>query len=158
MEALDKFRFTKQIFPQLNIQKPYPNVKDYILFLATIFRKNDVTKLPKILNKLKYSSKESNNITFLVYLNNFNPKNIYNVKKAQEKTTLTPKQIQEYGKLIGKDFKKWMWNNMKIRLNLKDISYEGLEWEKRDVSFSPEVEEMVKEYYQVDYKTFDYQK
>jgi tRNA nucleotidyltransferase/poly(A) polymerase len=106
MEALDKFRFTKQIFPQLNIQKPYPNVKDYILFLATIFRKNDVTKLPKILNKLKYSSKESNNITFLVYLNNFNPKNIYNVKKAQEKTTLTPKQIQEYGKLIGKDFKK----------------------------------------------------
>ena len=115
MEALDKFRFTKQIFPQLNIQKPYPNVKDYILFLATIFRKNDVTKLPKILNKLKYSSKESNNITFLVYLNNFNPKNIYNVKKAQEKTTLTPKQIQEYGKLIGKDFKKLSTFNLSVK-------------------------------------------
>ena len=66
--------------------------------------------------------------------------------------------IWKYEDGFGKDFKKWIWNNMRVRLNLKDISYEGPEWEKMDVSFSPEVEEMVKKYYQVDYKTFDYQK
>ena len=66
--------------------------------------------------------------------------------------------IWKYEDGFGKDFKKWIWNNMRVRLNLKDISYEGPEWEKMDVSFSPEVEEMVKKYYQVDYKTFDYLK
>ena len=106
MEACDKFGFTKQIFPRLNITKPYPNVKDYILFISTILRKNDVTKLGKTLNSLKYSAKESNNIQFLVYLNNFKPENIYMVKKAQLKTTLTSNQIQEYGTLVGKDLKK----------------------------------------------------
>ena len=66
--------------------------------------------------------------------------------------------IWKYEDGFGKDFKKWIWNNMRVRLNLKDIGYEGSEWEKMDISFSPEVEEMVKEYYQVDYKTFNYQK
>ena len=106
MDACDKFGFTKQIFPKLNITKPYPNVKDHILFLSYVLRKNDVSKLGKILNSLKYSAKESNNIQFLVYLNDFKPENIYMVKKAQEKTSLTPTQIQQYGKMIGKDFKK----------------------------------------------------
>jgi tRNA nucleotidyltransferase/poly(A) polymerase len=106
MESCDKFGFTKQIFPRLNITKPYPNVKDHILFLSLILRKNDVTKLGKLLNSLKYSAKESNNIQFLVYLNNFKPENIYMVKKAQEKTSLSAKQIIEYGKMIGKDLKK----------------------------------------------------
>ena len=106
MEALDKFKFTEQMFPQLNITKPYPKVKSFILFLATILKKNDVRKLPKILNKLKYSGEEVNNITFLVYLNDFKPQNIYMAKKAQEKTTLSPNDIINYGKLVGKDFKK----------------------------------------------------
>ena len=34
MEACDKFGFTKQMFPKLKITKPYPQVKDYVLFLA----------------------------------------------------------------------------------------------------------------------------
>jgi len=115
MELLDKFKMTADVFPQLNIQKPYPNVKDYIVFLATIFRNNDVSKLPKILNKLKYSGEETKNITFLVYLNKFKPQNIYNVKKAQEKTTLTPSQITIYGKLIGKDLKKFVNFNLSVK-------------------------------------------
>jgi len=115
MESCDKFGFTKQIFPRLNITKPYPNVKDHILFLSLILRKNDVTKLGKLLNSLKYSAKESNNIQFLVYLNNFKPENIYMVKKAQEKTSLSPKQIMEYGKMIGKDFKKLSSFNLSVK-------------------------------------------
>jgi len=106
MEACDKFGFTKQMFPKLKITKPYPQVKDYVLFLAMILRKNDVSKLGKILNSLKYSAKESNNIQFLVYLTNFKPENIYMVKKAQDKTTLTPRQIVVWGGMVGKDFRK----------------------------------------------------
>jgi len=106
MEACDKFGFTKQIFPGLKLQKPYPNVKDYILFLSFILRGNKVQRLGKVLNLLKYSGKEVSNIQFLVYLNSFKPRDIYMVKKAQEKTSLTPLQILQYGKMIGKDFKK----------------------------------------------------
>ena len=106
MEALDKFGFTKQMFPQLKLQKPYPNVKSFILFLATILRKNDVKKLPSILNNLKYSNEEIRNITFLVHLKNFKPEKIYDFKKLQEKTTLKKRTIINYGKLIGKDFSK----------------------------------------------------
>ena len=115
MTMCDKLGFTKQIFPNLKITKPYPNVKDHILFLSFILRKNDVIKLGKILNSLKYSAKESNNIQFLVYLNNFKPENIYMVKKAQEKTSLSPKQIIEYGKMIGKDFKKLSSFNLSVK-------------------------------------------
>ena len=35
MESCDKFGFTKQIFSGLKLQKPYPNVKDHILFLSS---------------------------------------------------------------------------------------------------------------------------
>ena len=124
MEALDKFKFTEQMFPQLNITKPYPKVKSFILFLATILKKNDVRKLPKILNKLKYSSSEVNNITFLVYLNEFSPENIYMVKKAQEKTTLSSNDIINYGKLVGKDFKKLA--NFKLSVKAIGDEFVGL--------------------------------
>jgi tRNA nucleotidyltransferase/poly(A) polymerase len=106
MEACDKFGFTKQIFPKLNIAKPYPQVKDYVLFIASILRNNKVQKLGKQLNALKYSAKDANNIQFLVYLKNFKPENIYMIKKAQDKTTLTPRQIVVWGGMIGKDFRK----------------------------------------------------
>ena len=135
MEALDKFGFTKQMFPKLNLTKPYPKVKDYILFLATILRKNSVGNLPKILNHLKYSGAENNNITFLVYLNNFRPENIYMIKKAQEKTTLTPQQIVNYGKMIGKDFKKLV--NFKLSVKVGGKQFVGLR--------GPEIGDKVKE-------------
>ena len=106
MEALDYFKFTKQMFPQLNITKPYPNVKSFLLFLATILRKNKVSKVVKILNKLKYSNEEIRNISFLIYLNSFKPDDIYILKKTQEKTTLSNNDIVNYGKLVGKNFKK----------------------------------------------------
>ena len=124
MDELDKFGFTKQMFPQVNISKPYPNVKNYILFLATILRKNNVGKLPKILNKLKYSGEEVNNITFLVYLNDFKPQNIYMVKKAQEKTTLSSKDIINYGRIVGKDFSKIA--NFKLSVKASGDEFVGL--------------------------------
>ena len=122
------------MFPKLNLTKPYPN-SDYILFLATILRKNSVGNLPKILNHLKYSGAENNNITFLVYLNNFRPENIYMIKKAQEKTTLTPQQIVNYGKIIGKDFKKLV--NFKLSVKVGGKQFVGLR--------GPEIGDKVKE-------------
>ena len=141
MEALDKFGFTKQMFPKLNISKPYPNVKDFILFLSFILRANKIDKLPKILNQLKYSGDEVKNITFLVYLNDFKPSNIYNVKKAQERTSLTPNQIISYGKMIGKDFKKLV--NFKLSVRPGGKQFVGL----RGSEIGDKIKELEKKLY-----------
>ena len=116
MEALDKFGFTKQMFPNLKLQKPYPQVKDYILFLSMVLRKNDLGKLGKKLNSLKYSGSDVNNISFLIYLHqHFKPEVIYITKKMQERTTLTKRQIVVFGGMIGKDFRKLVKFNLSVK-------------------------------------------
>ena len=124
MELCDKLGFTKQILPGLKVSKPYVNENDFIVFLACILRKNDVNSLGKKLNSLKYSAKEWTNISFLNYIQNFKPENIYMVKKFQEKTNLTDRQIIKFGKYVGKDFKKLVGFELSVRGNEvpKDIS------------------------------------
>ena len=124
MELSDELGFTKQIFPGLKVSKPYVNENDYILFLAWILRKNDVSSLGKKLNSLKYSAKEWTNISFLNSLQNFKPENVYMVKKFQEKTSLTDRQIILFGKYVGKDFKKLVSFKLSVRGNEvpKDIT------------------------------------
>jgi hypothetical protein len=140
MEALDKFGFTKQMFPNLKLQKPYPQVNDYILFLSMMLRKNDLGKLGKKLNSLKYTGSDVNNITFLIYLHqHFKPEVIYITKKMQEKTTLTKRQIVVFGGMIGKDFRKLVKFNLSVKgggkefvgLKGKEIGDKIKELEKR---------------------------
>ena len=115
MELCDKLGFTKQILPGLKVDSPYINENDFILFLSWILRKNDVNSLGTKLNNLKYSAKEWTNISFLNSLQDFKPENVYKVKKFQEKTSLTDRQIILFGKYIGKDFKKLV----KFKLSVK---------------------------------------
>ena len=73
------------MFPNLKLQKPYPQVNDYILFLSMMLRKNDLGKLGKKLNSLKYTGNDVNNITFLIYLHqHFKPEVIYITKKVRK--------------------------------------------------------------------------
>ena len=117
MELCDKLGFTKQILPGLKVSKPYVNENDFIVFLACILRKNDVNSLGKKLNSLKYSAKEWTNISFLNYIQNFKPENIYMVKRFQKKTSLTDRQIILFGKYIGKDFKKLVGFKLSVKGN-----------------------------------------
>ena len=127
MELSDELGFTKQIFPGLKVSKPYVNENDYILFLSWILRKNDVNSLGKKLNSLKYSAKEWTNISFLNSLQNFKPENVYMVKKFQEKTSLTDRQIILFGKYIGKDLKKLVKFKLSVRGNEVPTDIKGPE-------------------------------
>ena len=127
MELCDKLGFTKQILPGFKVSKPYINENDYILFLAWILRKNDVSSLGKKLNSLKYSAKEWTNISFLNSLQNFKPENVYMVKKFQEKTSLTDRQIILFGKYIGKDLKKLVKFKLSVRGNEVPTDIKGPE-------------------------------
>ena len=119
MELNDKIGFTSLIFPNLKISKPYINDNDYILFLASLFKKNSPSVLGKQLNKLTYSNDEKNNIVFLVSLQHFQPEEVVVFKKLQEKTSLSDDQILKFGKLIGKDMKKFV--NFNLSVGGKDV-------------------------------------
>jgi tRNA nucleotidyltransferase/poly(A) polymerase len=119
MELNDKIGFTSLIFPNLKISKPYIKDNDYILFLASLFKKNSPSVLGKQLNKLTYSNDEKNNIVFLVSLQHFRPEEIVVFKKLQEKTSLSDDQILKFGKLIGKDMKKFV--NFNLSIGGKDV-------------------------------------
>lgn len=119
MELNDKIGFTSLIFPNLKISKPYINDNDYILFLASLLKKNNPSVLGKQLNKLTYSNDEKNNIVFLVSLQHFKPEEIVVFKKLQEKTSLSDDQIVKFGKLIGKDMKKFV--NFNLSVGGKDV-------------------------------------
>jgi len=124
MELCDKLGLTKQILPGLKVSKPYVNENDFIIFLACILRKNSVNSISNKLNKLTYSAKEILNIMFLNTLQDFKPENVYNIKKFQNRTSLSDKQIILFGKYIGKDFKKLVKFKLSIRGNEvpKDIT------------------------------------
>ena len=115
LQLCDELGFTKQILPDLQVKIPYINENDYILFLAWILRKNDVSSIGKKLNNLKYSKNEVENIQFLNILQNFKSENIMMVKKFQKRTTLSDSQIVKFGKYLGKDFNKLI----KFKLSVK---------------------------------------
>ena len=119
MEMCDKVGFTSQIFPNLKISKPYINDNDYILFIASLLKKNTPSVLGKQLNKLSYSNDDKDNIVFLVLLQHFKPEEIVKFKKLQQNTSLSDNQIITFGKLIGKDMKKFV--NFNLSVGGKDV-------------------------------------
>jgi tRNA nucleotidyltransferase/poly(A) polymerase len=104
MEMCDKIGFTSQILPNLKVTKPYPKTNDYILLLAWILRKNSPIVINKILNSIKYSNKEVDEIVYLNTLQDFTPEKVLVYKKGQSKAD--DSRIIMFGKMIGKDFKK----------------------------------------------------
>ena len=100
MDMCDKIGFTPQILPNLKISKPYPKTNDPILFITWILRKNSPIVLSKILNKIKYTNDERDEIVYLNTLQDFKPENIVAYKKGQSKADNN--RIITFGKMIGK--------------------------------------------------------
>jgi tRNA nucleotidyltransferase/poly(A) polymerase len=115
LEMCDKVGFTSQILPNLKVSKPYPKTNDYILLLAWILRKNSPIVLNKILNKINYSNIEKDEIVYLNTLQNFTPEKVLVYKKGQSKAD--DSRIIMFGKMIGKDFKKFIKFKPSVRGN-----------------------------------------
>jgi len=115
MEMCDKIGFTSQILPNLKVTKPYPKTNDYILLLAWILRKNSPIVINKILNSIKYSNKEVDEIVYLNTLQDFTPEKVLVYKKGQSKAD--DSRIIMFGKMIGKDFKKFIKFKPSVRGN-----------------------------------------
>ena len=117
MDMCDKIGFTPQILPNLKISKPYPKTNDPILFITWILRKNSPIVLSKILNKIKYTNDERDEIVYLNTLQDFKPENIVAYKKGQSKADNN--RIITFGKMIGKDMNKFV--KYKPSVTYKDV-------------------------------------
>jgi len=119
MKMVDKVGMTNLILPNLKIHRPYPDEGDYVVFLASILRNNSPKVLSNVLHSLSYTNKERANIMFLISLQNFVPNKIVDYKRIQKKLDITDSQIIRFGKLIGKDLRKFA--NFKLSVGGRDV-------------------------------------
>ena len=117
LETADELGYLNQILPNLTITLPYIDEEDYIVLLAYLLKDNLPTNISKQLNQLKYSGEEAKQISFLSSLNDFNPNKIQPYKKLQKISNVTDEQINKIGKLIGKDFTKFLNFELSVRGN-----------------------------------------
>ena len=110
-----------QILPGLNINKNFINSNDHIVQISFMLKDNKPSKLPSKLNSLRYTKQEANDISFLVSLQNFDPKQIYLYKKMQEKTNLSLQQIKKFGIFIGKEKELVKMYNFELSVSAKDV-------------------------------------
>jgi len=100
---LDKYKLFDWIFKGLSVNKKYLNNSDYILVLAELLKDNNIDKLGKVLNELKYSVDEVKAIKFLLGMLHLSLDTVIPLKKAQEHAGVSPEQIKTFCKLNGVD-------------------------------------------------------
>lgn len=113
----------KCILPNLSVSKPFINTGDYIVLLSYVLRENDKETLSKRLNKLTYTTEEVRAITFLNVMKDFTAEKVVPLKKLQKITNLTDSQIMEFGKLVGKDFRKFI--KFELSVSGQDVMDQG---------------------------------
>jgi len=108
LDLMEKLKFLSLTFPNLKINKPYIDDSDYIVVMAQLLKKNSKDLLENVLNKIGYTTKDIINVIFLQSLDKFKPKDIVEYKKQQKRTTLTNKQIIDYGNHNKVDYTKFV--------------------------------------------------
>lgn len=102
LKMLDKYKLFDWIFKGLIVNKKFVLVsEEYIVVLAYLLKDNNVEKIGKALNELKYSVEEIKAIKFLLSIMTLNLSNVVSLKKAQEHAGVTLEQIKRFCVLTG---------------------------------------------------------
>lgn len=120
LKIMSTTKLLHQCFPNMIWKSSdFIEEKNPILLIGYLFRRSDSGTLYKQLMKLKYTNDEASAIRFLVDLTNFTVDNVFKLKKAQQITVLTDAEIIRWGKLIGKDFRKFV--KFKLSVSGNDV-------------------------------------
>jgi hypothetical protein len=87
---------------------------------------------------MKYSNEEIHNIIFLQKIRNIDVKNVFILKKEQEKTTLTTKQYEEWIKLVGNGSNIRKLINFKLSIRGQDVMAMGY----KGTEIAPKIQEL----------------
>ena len=125
LKLANDLKILPQILKGLNIDVGFKNIKDYILQIAYLLRKNNPDKVNNQLKSLKYTNQEAYDIWFLLNLIKFNPQDIYRYKKDQEKSKLTPNQLKQWGSLVGQGSMISKMVRFKLSVSGNDVAKMG---------------------------------
>ena len=124
LKMVQKLGMFKQIFPGLRLNMKFIKVDDYIVQIANLLKNNTWLPVQKKLNSLKYTNQEVKDIVHLLKMSKFKPNEIIVIKKEQENTKLTPKQVKQWSSVGGKNVMK-IWN-FKLSVSPQDAIKQGL--------------------------------
>ena len=125
LKLCNDLKLLPQILKGLKIDTGFKNIKDYIVQIAYLLRKNNPMGVNTRLKSLKYQNQEAFDIWFLLTLIKFNPKDIYTYKKEQEKTKLSPSQLKLWAGLIGQGSMISKMVRFKLSVSGNDVAKMG---------------------------------
>ena len=116
-QLLDELKMMRYIMQGLKTTKSHIDTNDHIIQISNLLKDNDYTKVVTQLKGLKYTNQEITDIGFLFKLKKTTPDDIYFMKKEQDITNLSSKQVKEWGKVIGRS--KFVDKLYKFKLSVK---------------------------------------
>ena len=100
-ELLNKYKLFDWIFTGLNVATDFNNEKDPIVAIAYLLRNNKLQDVSDCLQNSKYTANEIKAISFLLLLKKFNGTDVYELKKAEEKSKASEDQIMKFANLTN---------------------------------------------------------
>ena len=125
LKMVQKLNMFKYILPGFRVNLNFAKTNDHVVQLANLLQM-DADKVPSKLASLKYTNQEIRDITHLLNMYNFVPKDIFKIKKEEKNTKLTTKQIKGWSMItkMGSNMMK-IWN-FKLSVSAKDAMAKGM--------------------------------
>ena len=116
----------KQIFPGLKLNMKFIDVKDYIVQIANILKNNSWEIVQKKLNSLKYTNQEVKDIIHLLKMSKYTPDDIMVLKREEQNTKLTDKQVKMWASVSGASSKVLKIWKFKLSVSPQGAIKQGL--------------------------------
>tara|TARA_B100000287_G_scaffold433025_1_gene493726 strand:- start:1045 stop:2157 length:1113 start_codon:yes stop_codon:yes gene_type:complete len=126
LKMVQKLGMFKQIFPGLRVNMKFIKVDDYIVQVANLLKNNSSTIVQKKLNSLKYTNQEVKDIVHLLKMMKYKPNDIITLKKEEENTKLTPRQVKMWASASGANSKVLKIWKFKLSVSPQDAIKQGL--------------------------------
>ena len=126
LKMIHKLGMFKQIFPGLRVNTRFIKVDNYIVQIANILKNNSWEIVQKKLNKINYTNQEVKDIVHLLKMSKYKPNDIITLKKEEENTKLTPRQVKMWASASGTSSKVLKIWKFKLSISPQDAIEQGL--------------------------------
>ena len=100
LNLLKKLDLFAEIFPQLQVSETFLENKNPVLVVAGLLKNNNPMAVFQMLNKLKYTSKEANDISTLISLKDLSPETAVQLRKKANKLNLDEEELKYFLKTV----------------------------------------------------------
>lgn len=102
------------ILPSMKLRKPTSESKDPIVQIADILRDNDINRVNKLMNSMKYSKRENAQVRFLLEFADFHIDKLTILKRAEERCGISKESLIEFGVIVKKRKEAIKFANFKL--------------------------------------------